>query len=390
MNVGWMSGGETGNEGAVDERRTGQEVATDGVERQRLDWRQVIGVRSADFYAMSDLDLAKRIGGGLWLAGGTIALLMFPLAPLDESALGAWGWLVGALIVLFAYGIGIRMLRFGDAISMNEILALNYIAVVVIAVLMWLHGAFAPYTELLALPLLYTAAAHPPRRTLVFIVFTGLALASPLLYDPEQTVSVQLARFLLWSGLAIAASVYTAKVRIERQGLLALSDEARSEARLDPLTGLGNRRAFDETLSVAASRSSRTQADLSVIVADLDSFKAINDRYGLPAGDRCLRDVARTIDETVRRPDSCFRWGGDEFVVVADVDRAGAARLAERLSRAVSARCQRPDGTPVTLHVGTAQLGESSSDPASLLAAASAALKTPGSSAERLRRPPAA
>ena len=355
---------------------------------QRLDWRRVVGVRSADFYAMSDLALAKRIGGGLWLAGATIALVMFPLAPLDESALGDWGWIVGTLIVLFAYGIGIRMLRFGDAISMNEILALNYVAVGVISVLMWLHGAFAPYTELLALPLLYTAAAHPPRRVLVFIGVTGIALALPLLYDPDQTVSVQLARFLLWSGLAIAATVYTAKVRVERQQLLAVSDEARSEARLDPLTGLGNRRAFDEALSAAAARAGRTNSDLSVIVADLDSFKAINDRYGLPAGDRCLRDVARTIAETVRRPDSCFRWGGDEFVVVADVDRDGAARLAERLSRSVSDRCRRPDGDPVTLHVGAAQLGADDGDPSALLAEASAALKTPGSSSERLGRRP--
>ncbi len=354
----------------------------------RLGWRQLLAVRSADFYAMTDTALAKKIGGALWLSGATIALLLFPLAPLDQSPLGDWGWLVGALIVLSAYGVGIRMLWFGDAITMNEVLALNYLAVAAIAVLKWLYGAFAPYTELLAVPLLYTAAAHPPRRALAFIAVTGLALASPLLYDAAQTVSVPLARFLLWSGLAVAVTIYTATIRVERQGLLELSDEARSEARLDPLTGLGNRRAFDETLAVAALRSSRTHTDLSVIVADLDSFKAINDRYGLPAGDRCLREVARTIDETVRRPDACFRWGGDEFVVVADVDQAGADRLAERLGRAVGDRCRRPDGTPVTLHVGTAQLGASGADPATLLVEASAALKTPGSSSQRLARRP--
>lgn len=349
-------------------------------------WRQAISVGNAEFYATTDVEIAKKIGGGLWFAGATIALLMFPLAPLDQSALGDWGWLVGALTVIFAYGIGIRMLRFGGAISMNEILILNYIAVGVISVLMWLHGGFAPYTELLALPLLYTAAAHPPRRVLAFVAVTGVALALPLLYDPEQTVSVQLARFLLWSGLAIAATVYTAKVRLERQRLRTVSDEAHSEARLDPLTGLGNRRAFDEALAAAAARSSRTGSDLSVIVADLDSFKAINDRFGLPAGDRLLRDVARAIDETVRRPDSCFRWGGDEFVVIADVDRAGAAKLADRLDRAVGARCRRPDGAPVTLHIGAAQRGDSGTDPATLLAEASAALKAPGNGSEGLRR----
>ncbi|MFN8150395.1 MAG: GGDEF domain-containing protein [Solirubrobacterales bacterium] len=349
----------------------------------RFNWRQILGVRTADFYAMADWGLARKIGGALWLAGATIALLLFPLAPLDDSSLGDAGWIVGGTIIVLAYGVAVVLLRSGSRISPDGILALNYVAVVFIVVLMWLHGEFAPYTELLALPLIYTAAVHPPRRTLVFVLFTGLALLSPLLYAPEQSVAEELARFLLWSGLAIAATVFTAKVRIERQGLRALSDEARTEARLDPLTGLGNRRAFNEALAAATLRSSRTHTDLSVIIADLDSFKAINDRFGLPAGDRCLREVARVIDETVRQPDSSFRWGGDEFVVVADVDREGAAKLAERLKDAVRSSCRRPDGGPVTLHIGAAQLGDDGADPSALLAEASAALKATGESSTR-------
>lgn len=330
---------------------------------------------------MVDFGLAKRIGGALWLGGATIAAILLPLAPPDSSQLGDAGWIVAAAIVLLAYAVAARFLLFPQGVSPNEILALSYVGVGSITILMWLYGAFAPYTELLLLPLLYTAAVHPPRRVLVFIVVTGLALASPLLYAEEQTLGEELARFLLWSGFAIAATVYTAKVRLERHDLLTAGDAARSEARVDPLTGLGNRRAFDEALAAATLRSSRTRTDLSVIVADLDSFKAINDTYGLPAGDDCLRDVARVIDDTVRRPDSCFRWGGDEFVVVADVDRPGADQLAERLSREVSERCRRPDGKPVTLHVGTAELGQQGSDPASLLGAASKALKPPAEGA---------
>jgi diguanylate cyclase (GGDEF)-like protein len=324
---------------------------------------------------MADLGLARKIGGGLWLGGATIATLLLPLASLGNSSLGASGWILGAAIILFAFGVAAWFFLSTEGVSANEILALNYVAVGLIVTLNWLNGAFSPYTELLVLPLLYTAAVHPPRRVIPFVVLTGVALALPLLYLPEQTLAQLLSRFLLWSGLAIAATITTARVRIERQDLLALNVEARSEARLDPLTGLGNRRAFDEALAAATLRSGRTHTDLSVIVADLDSFKAINDAYGLPAGDRCLREVASTIDEAVRQPDSCFRWGGDEFVIVADVDRAGAQGLAERLSREVAERCRRPDGAPVTLHVGVAQLGEEASDPTTLLAAASAALK---------------
>jgi len=341
-------------------------------------WRRILGVDDADFYAMADMGTAKRIGGGLWLGGATVALLLLPLAPLGDSSAGGWGWLMGAAVILFSYAIAARFILFSAEVSPNEILTLNYLAIGLISVLMWLYGAFAPYTELLILPLLYTAAVHPPRRVIFFVAVTGLALALPLLYAEEQTFAEELARFLLWSGFALAATIYTAKVRIERQDLMAINVEARSEARLDPLTGLGNRRAFDEALAAAAIRSSRTHTDLSVIVADLDSFKAINDGYGLPAGDKCLRDVARVIDDAVRRPDSCFRWGGDEFVVVADVNREGAEKLAERVSAEVVDRCRRPDGAPVTLHVGTAELGEQGSDPSALLAAASAALKPTG------------
>ena len=338
-------------------------------------WREVIGIDTATFYAMADLDIAKTIGGSLWLGGAVVAGLLIPIAPLDDTALGNSGTFVGAAIVLFALGYSLRLFRFSAGVGVNEMLALNYVALVLISTLMWLHGSFAPYTELLVLPMLYTAAVHPPRRVLLFVGVTGLALALPLFYAEEQTFAEEFGRFVLWSGLAIAATAYTAKVRIDRHVLLTSSGEAHSEARVDSLTGLGNRRAYDEGFAAAAFRSSRTGSDLSLVIADLDSFKLINDRFGLPAGDRCLQEVALVIAEAVRRPDSCFRWGGDEFMVLADVDRDGADALAERLSEAVSARCRRPDGSPVLLHVGAAQFGRDGKDAAELLAAASGALK---------------
>ena len=90
--------------------------------------------------------------------------------------------------------------------------------------------------------MLYTAAVHPPRRVLLFVGVTGLALALPLFYAEEQTFAEEFGRFVLWSGLAIAATAYTAKVRIDRHVLLTSSGEAHSEARVDSLTGLGNPR----------------------------------------------------------------------------------------------------------------------------------------------------
>ena len=339
-------------------------------------WRDALTLSSADFYAMADLAIARRIGSALWFGGALIAAILLPFAPPDNSSAGAAGWVIAAAIVIFALAYSVRLLRFPAGVGANEILALNYVAVALIAILMWLNGDDAPYAELLLLSTLYTAAVHPPRRTLAFLGAILLALGSPLLYGAEGSVSEELSRLLIWGGLATAATAYTARVRLQRADLLEEGSEARSEARADPLTSLGNRRAFDEALAAAGVRASRSGHALSVIIADLDSFKAINDEYGLPEGDRCLRDVAEVLRETVREPDSCFRWGGDEFVVVVDVDRRGADRLAARLAEAVSGRCRRPDGDPIQLHVGTAELdSRGAADPAALLAAASMALK---------------
>jgi diguanylate cyclase (GGDEF)-like protein len=338
-------------------------------------WREALRVDTAEFYAMADTELARRIGGALWLGGGLVAAVLLPLAPPTDTTLGNWGWLIGVAVVLFSFAYGRRLLSPTAEVSPNEILALDYVGVVLIAVLMWLSGAHSPYTELLLIVSFYTAAVHPPRRTLVFLLAVALALASPLVYEPDQTLADQVARMLIWSGLAIVATFFTARVRLERARLVAMGDEARSEARVDPLTGLGNRRAFDEALVAASSRSERTGSSLSVIIVDVDSFKSINDQHGLPAGDRCLHEVAAVLSETLRQPDACFRWGGDEFAVVADVDRTGAGSLAERIGADVQRRCRRPTGEPVRLHVGVAELNVDGCNADELLAAASRMLK---------------
>lgn len=341
-------------------------------------WRDAFGVNAKDFYAMADLDIARKIGGGLWFGGFLVAAVLLPLAPPDNTSLGDAGWVVAAAIIVGTLAYAARLLRWGADVGPDELLGMNYVAVVLISILVWLDGAHAPYTELLLLPVIYTAVLHPPLRTIAFLVFVGAALALPLLYAEDQSLADQLARFLIWGGLATAGAFFIAYVRMQRAGLREAGEQARSEARADPLTGLGNRRAFNEALDAATLRTGRTNTALSVILADVDSFKEINDGFGLPAGDRCLREVAAVLRKTVRQPDALFRWGGDEFAVVADVDRAGAERLGTRLGAAVSAACRRPDGQPVRLHIGTAELDHDGADAADLLMTASRELKPSG------------
>jgi diguanylate cyclase (GGDEF)-like protein len=120
-----------------------------------------------------------------------------------------------------------------------------------------------------------------------------------------------------------------------------------------------------------------------VLVGDIDGLKAVNDRLGHPAGDDLLRQVASRLVEAVRRPDACFRWGGDEFAIVLPrTSPAGAALVAGRVRDAVARDVSVPgvDGASITL--GVADLGPDQAS-AELLAAADRALL-----AAKLARPP--
>lgn len=102
---------------------------------------------------------------------------------------------------------------------------------------------------------------------------------------------------------------------------------------LDGLTGIANRRSFDEFLSKECLRSARENTALSLILIDIDYFKPFNDNYGHLAGDGCLRQVAAALDEVVHRPaDLVARYGGEEFgVVLPSTDISGAEKLAKKL-----------------------------------------------------------
>ncbi|MEQ6340555.1 MAG: diguanylate cyclase [Gammaproteobacteria bacterium] len=108
---------------------------------------------------------------------------------------------------------------------------------------------------------------------------------------------------------------------------------------LDGLTGIGNRRRFDEYLEQEWLRAARDGNILSLILIDIDHFKAYNDNYGHQGGDECLRKVAQTLDATLKRAgDVVARYGGEEFaVVLPDTDAGGAALIAEKLRASVDA-----------------------------------------------------
>jgi diguanylate cyclase (GGDEF)-like protein len=115
-----------------------------------------------------------------------------------------------------------------------------------------------------------------------------------------------------------------------------LLDLLERKAQIDGLTGLWNRRYFDARLAESLSIARRGHRPLSLLLADIDRFKSINDQYGHTFGDEVLRRVALCLSETGRLEDVSCRYGGEEFAVIAaDTNREGAAHLGERLRHAV-------------------------------------------------------
>lgn len=170
-------------------------------------------------------------------------------------------------------------------------------------------------------------------------------------------------------GLQLGAVDFIAKpinpviVRARVQTHLTLklqSDILRSMALLDGLTGVANRRKFDEQLLRDWRQSQREQTSLSLILVDVDHFKRYNDHYGHQAGDAALQAVARVLTSTLRRPhDLLARYGGEEFVgVLPNTGLSEAVELAERMQAGVRALNLEHSGSPeaqvVTISLGVA------------------------------------
>jgi two-component system, cell cycle response regulator len=146
-------------------------------------------------------------------------------------------------------------------------------------------------------------------------------------------------------------------------------------SRIDPLTGLHNRRHTEEQLAIAVSAARRHRQPLSVLFLDIDGFKHINDELGYDSGDEVLRAVGERMRHALRAEDLVGRWGGEEFVaVLPTTDLAGAVVVAERVRAAVALEpvCVVDRDTHVTVSVGCASgVGE----PAELILEAGRALR---------------
>jgi len=169
------------------------------------------------------------------------------------------------------------------------------------------------------------------------------------------------------------------------QTLRDLTDEKMAQIKLeqlatrDGLTGLANRRCFDDTLLAEWARAMRQEQPLSLLMVDVDNFKAYNDANGHLGGDECLKRIASAVSSEMRANDLVARYGGEEFaVILPNQSLKGAAIVAERIRSRVE-RLQVPNRNAaaghVTVSIGAATaLAASDSNPSQLVAIADAAL----------------
>jgi diguanylate cyclase (GGDEF)-like protein len=197
--------------------------------------------------------------------------------------------------------------------------------------------------------------------------------------DPDSVASEMIRDSALNVASALAYIVLNLAFHATLMALVAarLTAQLRHRSRHDGLTGLLDRRAIDEALQAQIQRSRRTGETFSVLMLDLDHFKAINDRFGHAAGDRALKHVAALLREVLREVDSLGRIGGEEFLALmpgATLDAAGpvAERVRERLGYSPMVL----DGEPVAVSasIGMAQWSSPDEDASQLVGRADSAL----------------
>lgn len=172
----------------------------------------------------------------------------------------------------------------------------------------------------------------------------------------------------------LTTTVICALVALLRARVDVLVTSLAGVARTDPLTGLPNRRAYDELIDSEIARADRTGDGLALVMADVDHFKRINDRFGHPVGDAVLQQVADHLRRSGRRADVAARVGGEEFVLVLpNTDAQGAVLVAERLRMSLRRSFAR-EPLQVTMSFGIASYPGDGSDAPALFQAADTAL----------------
>jgi diguanylate cyclase (GGDEF)-like protein len=286
------------------------------------------------------LDMERRIAPVRSASMGILALALL--------ACGPWlGWWTLAPLALAALGFRIVEPRL-EALARPEYALFGAWAITEIAIAVSVAVSGGPSTPTMAwfaIPVVTLSSRFSLRGVVAGVSFTLALLvavafttaAGSVLHDPTALVAP--------ASLVIAVAMLST-------ALMRSDLEHRSEAVVDPLTGMLNRNALASRVAELAQQSELSGEPVGLILADLDHFKRINDSLGHATGDAVLRDVAYVLRKQLRAFDLAYRLGGEEFLVLLPgADGAQTHALAEQLREAVSARSV-GGGVEVTLSLG--------------------------------------
>ncbi len=283
--------------------------------------------------ARAILSQPARMAAVFWLAAAAAGISVSIMSEWTGAGRVAIYVMTGLCVV-----IGVLHLSLGDRLPRWGMHAGGVAALLFISAMVWMGpSGHVDFNDVYLWVVVYAALYFTARQTAAYIAGASLLYGGVLLLGP--TTEDPVASWLVVTATAVIVGVVVA-------GLVAV---LRSDARSDALTGLPNRRSWDERLEAELERNRRAGTVLSVAIIDLDNFKAINDRHGHDAGDLVLKRVARSWHGMVRTGgDILARLGGDEFGLLAPgADAVSTRRLAKRLHEVT------PDGVEYSYGVAT-------------------------------------
>jgi diguanylate cyclase (GGDEF)-like protein len=272
-----------------------------------------------------------RVAGWLFLIGSAMTIVGIGLPHARQADIrGFWVMAAGTALA------GSLILHNSHRISRRGYEACMLVASLTITLSLYLngerHGAPSAGNQVLYVWVaLYSG--HFFSRAATAVQLSAITVFYAVVLFLDHSGSVALTRWVITVGMVTAAAVIVQYLKLHNDELL---ERLAAAARTDSLTGLANRQGFDEAIERELARARRTGRPTTLIIADIDHFKDINDRVGHAAGDAALRVVGATARKIARTTDTAARIGGDEFaIILPDTDAEGAFLFAERMRKGV-------------------------------------------------------
>ncbi|ACU75062.1 diguanylate cyclase [Catenulispora acidiphila DSM 44928] len=311
---------------------------------------------------------ATRFAGQLLVIGAALGTALTFLLSVQTGAFSV-GWYVDVVTGAVAAAWGLVYILMPRPAPDAVLRATPAIAALLITfTLAFNHSNAVDGMLLLSWPLLF-AAYLLPRRTAYWTL--GIVAACLTVIFVAGTGP---GRFAAWIETTTSMALTLVVILRVREQADRLKQALAEQASTDPLTGLSNRRAFDEALEREAARQRRTRAPLSLLAVDVDHFKKINDTWGHAAGDDTLAALGDLLPRLVRADDTVSRVGGEEFGVLLPDCPAPQARARADALRAEVWAASRGWSHPVTVSVGVATVPDSADALQDLVVAADMAL----------------